>query len=280
MLQITQILADNIAARARAHYEEIYPGQASAPLEFALRVTQAALSALGRSDALYHNCEHTTHVTLVGLEVLKAKQQRERTLSPTQWANVICALLCHDVGYVRDLCQGDAGTRVVTGIPGEEPVDISGHSDAALMPLHINRGKLYVQENFADDPAADLDLLLACMERTRFPVPDDPVYHLTDDLPGLVRGADLIGQLSDPRYLQKLSAVFYEFEEIGFNAVTGYARPGDLLHAYPGFFNSSVEPYIDAAVALLEHTDEGRDVLKHLFGNLDHAKAALATSAS
>lgn len=36
--------------------------------------------------------------------------------------------------------------------------------------------------------------------------------------PGLVQAADLIGQLSDPRYLKKISALFYEFQETGFNS--------------------------------------------------------------
>ena len=90
--------------------------------------------------------------------------------------------------------------------------------------------------------------------------------------PGLVRGADLIGQLSDPRYLQKLPAVFYEFEEIGFNVAMGYRSPGDLLASYPAFFETRVEPYIDAAVGYLQQTDEGRDILSHLYANLDQAR--------
>jgi hypothetical protein len=41
-------------------------------------------------------------------------------------------------------------------------------------------------------------------ELIRFPVPNDVDQVETDSEPGLVRAADLIGQLSDPRYPQNL----------------------------------------------------------------------------
>ena len=37
----------------------------------------------------------------------------------------------------------------------------------------------------------------------------------TDDFPGLVRAADLIGQLADINYLRKQAALFSEFHETG-----------------------------------------------------------------
>jgi hypothetical protein len=44
------------------------------------------------------------------------------------------------------------------------------------------------------------------IELTRFPVPADEDHQDTTNFPGLIRAADLIGQMSDPRYLQKISA--------------------------------------------------------------------------
>jgi len=103
-------------------------------------------------------------------------------------------------------------------------------------------------------------------------VPADSSYLLTHDYPGLVRGADLIGQLSDIRYLRKFSAIFYEFEEIGFNEGTGYGMPGDLLEAYPLFFENSVHPYIAECVRILETTEQGREIVDNLYVNLDDAR--------
>ena len=144
---------------------------------------------------------------------------------------------------------------------------------SVLMPIHVNRGKCFIDEHFIDSDLVDTRFVNACIERTRFPVPDDPWYAQAADYPGLVRAADLIGQLSDPRYLNKLAAIFYEFEEIGFNHNMGYARPGDLLTAYPAFFDRSVAPYIGPGSDYLEHTVEGREILEHLYGNLATARA-------
>ena len=48
-------------------------------------------------------------------------------------------------------------------------------------------------------------------------MPDDGDHSETDTEAGLVRAADLIGQLGDPLYPRKLNALFYEFAETGVN---------------------------------------------------------------
>ncbi len=277
MLNVTTVLTTIIRERAAEHFATLYPGQDGAALDLVSEVAEAALTAISSSDALYHNVEHTTHVTLVGLEILKNKQRAEGALPVRTWANAAVALLCHDIGYVRGLCRGDTEQLLATGLDGQALKNVEGSSDAVLMPIHVNRGKRFVEETYLEHDLIDVGFINACIERTRFPVPDDPWYKKTDDFPGLVRAADLIGQLSDPRYLHKLSAIFYEFEEIGFNKLVGYERPGDLLTGYPAFFENSVEPYIGVASSHLKRSLEGRDILDHLYANLSTARETLAT---
>ncbi len=275
MLNVTTVLTSIVSECATEHFRALYPRASGARLDLAVTVAHTALATIARSDALYHNVEHTAHVTLVGLQILKAKQDRERGVSPETWCNTVIALLCHDIGYVRGLCRADSSTALASGLEGQTFRAVVGTSDAVLMPVHVNRGKRFIDEHFFDSDLVDTCFVNACIERTRFPVPDDPWYAQTDDFPGLVRAADLIGQLSDPRYLSKLSAIFYEFEEVGFNNTLGYNRPGDLLTAYPTFFDKSVAPYIGVAASYLERSAEGRDILSHLYGNLATARAGL-----
>ena len=275
MLNVTSVLTSIVSECATEHFRALYPRASGARLDLAVTVAHTALATIARSDALYHNVEHTAHVTLVGLQILKAKQERERVVSPETWCNTVIALLCHDIGYVRGLCRADSSNALATGLEGQTFRAVTGTSDAVLMPVHVNRGKRFIDEHFFDSALIDTCFVNACIERTRFPVPDDPWYAQTDDYPGLVRAADLVGQLSDPRYLSKLSAIFYEFEEIGFNNALGYNRPGDLLTAYPTFFDKSVAPYIGVAASYLEGSAEGRDILSHLYGNLATARAGL-----
>jgi hypothetical protein len=103
---------------------------------------------------------------------------------------------------------------------------------------------------------------------TRFPVPKDEDHAETDTEAGLVRAADLIGQLGDPLYPRKLNALFHEFAEIGINQKLGYASPADVSERYPSFFWSKVEPYIGDAIRYLEYTMEGRQWVAQLYSNV------------
>ena len=80
--------------------------------------------------------------------------------------------------------------------------------------------------------------------------------------------SDLIGQLSDPRYLNKIPALFHEFEETGVNAKLGYKHPGDLRRNYPKFYWSGVYPYLTDALHYLSLTQYGKQIRANLFANV------------
>ena len=50
------------------------------------------------------------------------------------------------------------------------------------------------------------------------------------------------------------------------------ANGGDLLEAYPLFFENSVHPYIAKSVRILETTEQGREIVDNLYANLDDAR--------
>ena len=87
-------------------------------------------------------------------------------------------------------------------------------------------------------------------------------------LHGLVRAADLIGQLADPHYLRKQTALFYEFHEIGAAQKLGYTSAADLSENYPKFFWEKVEPYIGDALRCLRRTMAGKQWVAHLYSNV------------
>ncbi|MGC9525418.1 MAG: metal-dependent phosphohydrolase, partial [Limnospira sp.] len=80
--------------------------------------------------------------------------------------------------------------------------------------------------------------------------------------------ADLIGQLSDPRYLRKISALFYEFEETGFNQKVGYNSPDDLRKNYPKFYWNGVYPYVKDGLNYLSLTQHGKQIVANLYSNV------------
>jgi hypothetical protein len=182
----------------------------------------------------------------------------------------IISLLCHDIGYVKGVCRQD---RIHEGLystgTGDEMVSLPpGASDASLTPYHVDRGKLFIEERFGGNVLIDAEEIKLNIELTRFPVPKDEDHQDKVKLPGLVRAADLIGQLSDPRYLKKISALYYEFEETGVNQALGYRHPGDLRQNYSKFYWNGVYPYITEALRYLELTLEGKQIIANLYANV------------
>jgi hypothetical protein len=181
---------------------------------------------------------------------------------------VVLALLCHDIGYVRGVCQADRPGEYTTGRDGHLVPLPPGATDAALTPYHVDRGQQFIRERFGGHALLEAEALAAMIERTRFPVPNDQAHQGTADYPGLVRAADLIGQLADPHYLRKLPALFYEFAETGTNAALGYHTPEDLRTAYPRFFWHIVHRYIQEGLRYLHVTQDGQQWIANLYAHV------------
>jgi hypothetical protein len=63
----------------------------------------------------------------------------------------------------------------------------------------------------------------------------------------------LILLASDPRYLQKANALYWEFEEIGMNRQLGYGSPADVVDLYPKLYWNSVSRYVQTAIRSLSN---------------------------
>ncbi len=236
-----------------------------------------AMEVLANSNALYHNLEHSLMVTLVGQEILHGKYLMEGSVDADEWVHFIISLLCHDIGYVRGICPGDGGDIAVIDAEGRTVEIPEGATDAYLTPHHIERGKLFVRWRFRDHPVIDPEVVAHNIEKTRFPVPDGTDAAEDTTAPGLVRAADLIGQMADPDYLRKLAALFYEFDETGANHEVGAASPEDLRRNYPDFFWRTVNRHIQPAIGYLEATREGRQWVASLHSHVfsEQHRAAL-----
>jgi hypothetical protein len=227
-----------------------------------------ALENIANTNALYHNVEPTIMVTLVGQKILQGKHLREGGVSPHDWLHFVISLLCHDIGYVRGVCQEDSDHAVTSGIDGETVILPAGATDAFLAPYHVDQGKLVIRERFGSHDAVDAEIVAANIERTRFPIPDDSDHQGTADYPGLVRAADLIGQLADPNYMRKLVALFYEFEETGTNVQLGYITPDNLRDDYPAFYWNVVSRYIQDGLRHLRITQAGKQWIANLYSHV------------
>lgn len=280
MFNCTELLIDAFAQQLKAAYHRTYGGYKPDYADIIVWAGNMALENIANSDALYHNVEHTILVTLVGQEVLRGKHIREGGVSCEDWLHFTISLLCHDIGYVKGVCRKDRPAEGLysTGTDGKMVILPAGATDASLTPYHVDRGKLFINERFGGHRLIDAEVIKRNIELTRFPVPKDEDHQDTINYPGLVRAADLIGQLSDPRYLQKISALFYEFEETGANKGLGYRHPGDLRQNYPKFYWNVVYAYIQDGLRYLELTQQGKQIIANLYANVFRVEHETATS--
>ena len=268
MFNPTELVIDGFVEQLDKAYKRNYGELEASNSEIISWAGRMALEHFANSDALYHNMEHTIMVTLVGQEILRGKHIREGGVSHRDWLNFIISLLCHDIGHVRGICRDDNGGRYTTGIKNEMVTLPQGATDASMSPYHVDRGKLFIRERFGGNPIIDAEVIAANIELTRFPVPDDTDHQSTSSYPGLVRAADLIGQLADPHYLRKLPTLFYEFQETGINEQLGYYSPYDLRVRYPSFYWGIVSSYIQNALHYLRVTQEGKQWIANLYSHV------------
>jgi hypothetical protein len=270
MFNPTQIVIQAFVEELRNKYGEIYGVLEPAYPDIISFVGRLALENIADSDAAYHDMNHTIMVTLVGQEILRGKHTREGGVTPRDWLHFMISLLCHDIGYVRGVCRGDREGHYVCNEKGDLVPIEAGATDASLTPYHGTRSKLFVRERFGKARLIHIDTLEieANIEHTRFPVPEDEQHISTADYPGLLRAADLIGQLADIDYLRKTAALFAEFQETGANKKLGFQSADDLRAAYPAFFWKAVSPYIGDALGYLRVTQDGKQWIANLYAHV------------
>jgi hypothetical protein len=273
LITVSELAAEAVGSYLAEHMGRRFGSTESGLTELIPSAARLALDCIGNSDALYHNVEHTMLVTLVGHDIMKGRALLMPT-SASDFAHVLIACLFHDIGYVRGILKGDGPDGYVINSKGDKTKLPRGSSDAALLPHHVERSKLFAIDRLVGSNYLDAKRIARAIEHTRFPPSSAP--HENDNEEGLLmRAADLIGQLGDPHYLRKANALYYEFEEVGMNGQLGYSSPADLTDQYPQFYWNSISPEIQVAIRYLNVTSSGRQWIANLYSNVFRAEREL-----
>jgi hypothetical protein len=276
MFTIPELTANALGSHLAERMRVRFGSTDAALIERVESAARLAIDCIGNSDALYHNVEHTMLVTLVGYDILRGRQLLMET-NANDFAHLIFACLFHDIGYVRGVLKGDSVDGYIVDAKGNKTELPRGSSDAALLPYHIDRSKLYVMDRMAKIKDLDATRIANAIEFTRF-----PMTHGADNSDNeegmLVCAANLIGQLGDPLYLRKGNALYYEFEESGMNKQLGYTSPADLIDLYPKFYWTRVAPHIQSAIRYLNVTSNGRKWIANLYSNIFRVERDLSLS--
>jgi hypothetical protein len=274
MMTLPDLAADALEEFLRSYMRQRFGPSQTNLVDMVPAAARIALECIGNSDALYHNIEHTLLVTLAGHDILRGRSLYG-PLTADDYAHVIIACLTHDIGYVRGLFQDDDEDGFVVDASGRKLTLPRGSSDAALMPYHVDRSKLYVMKRIEGIPLLNRQRIADAIEGTRFPPPEGQEFG---EEASIVRAADLIGQLGDPNYIRKANALYHEFEEVGMNRQLGYDSPADIVNRYPQFYFNCVAPHIQTEIRYLNMTSSGRQWIASLYGNVFRAEREISLS--
>lgn len=169
----------------------------------------------------YHNLPHTLDVFLCAARLIHGLRLSGTKLVNREIALVLFAALLHDVGYA----QSRAGKEIGTG--------------AQYTPTHVARGldftRTYAREHgIPDDFVQDLVPVISCSD-PRLPISEISFPNDRILMAGQILGtADLVGQMADRNYLEKLALLFQEFKEAGmgdFKSVHDMMRKTEIFYA-------------------------------------------------
>ena len=172
-----------------------------------------------RCTTEYHDLKHTTDTLLAVARLMHGACVCGESFTREQVnLGLVCALM-HDTGYIQTL-DDDVGT-------GAKYTLIHTERSTTFMDNYI-AGRGLSKEDFKGYPD-----ILRCTglgsKITRIRFPSRPV-----ELVGrMLVAADLLGQMADRTYLEKLLFLFYEFREGG---VMGYGSELELLKKTIDFY--------------------------------------------
>jgi hypothetical protein len=147
----------------------------------------------------YHDLRHTMDVYICALRILHGMQIKEHNVQDEEITLVATAALAHDIGYAQTTDDDDG-------------------SGAKYTRTHVNRGIAFMRAYMAEKswhPAwvADMETAILC---TNPAIAFADIKFSSDrarDLARVVGTADLVGQMADRAYLEKLLLLYFEFKE-------------------------------------------------------------------
>ena len=173
------------------------------------------------SNTRYHNLEHTMMVTLATARLTHGCVKAGHQFDPGNILLGLLAALYHDSGLIQTK-QDRKGTGAKYTI---------GHEDRSVKFMRKNlSGK-----KFSKTQMDDCGHLIRCTN-LNIEIKDIPFRLKQIEILGKIVGsADLLAQMADRNYLEKLILLFKEFEEAG---IPGFDSEGELLEKTEGFYKN------------------------------------------
>jgi len=171
------------------------------------------------SNTKYHDLEHTNSVVLATARLIHGAFVEGHSFSAEAILLGLIGAIFHDIGFI----QNDAD---VSGSGAKYTI---GHEERSIQFMK----KYLSQQSFAEQDIEDCTHIIMCTI-LNLTIKDIPFRSNDVEMLGKIVGsADLLAQMADREYLEKLFMLFKEFEEAG---MPGYGSEMELLKKTEDFY--------------------------------------------
>jgi hypothetical protein len=230
-LQLSQILdhgdPDAIESAAKGIFSAWYPEEAFAPLSGAFARLRflfgGTFPGYAPCDTEYHDLQHTTDVLIAAARLMDGRALELGPLPRRTAEELFLAAMLHDAGYIQT---------------DEEALEGTG---ARHTSRHVERSEEFARRHceafgFDRERAEAVAKLIECTNMRSSPAAAG-FGDADNRAAGAILGtADLLGQMADRAYLEKLLFLYREFREAG---IPGYHTEFDILRNTLAFYAST-----------------------------------------
>jgi hypothetical protein len=215
LLEVKEIFGRHHPARAFSSVKRSY--------DLIHRLFEGKFSGYRACSTEYHNFNHTTDALLATARLADGGYEHH-PLSLNLFRNLLLAALFHDTGYIQENWDSEG-------------------SGAKYTHNHVERSVVFLQKNRAEFSLVDADIavITRLVRCTGLNVDLDTIEFESDDehYAGCLLGtADIIGQMSDRAYLEKLIFLYKEFKEAG---IPGFNTEFDILRKTIDFYEITLQ---------------------------------------
>lgn len=177
------------------------------------------------SDAWYHDLEHTNSVFICVAAMLDGAHYSEVSISSRGKLLALAGALFHDVGLIRREGENEGGTGARFTI---------GHEQRSIEFME----RYFSTHGYEPEDVLDTRHIILCTilgkSVAEIPFRNEEVRRLGQ----IVGSADVVAQMADRAYPEKLLLLYREFRE---GHVGGYSSELDLLEKTPTFYEQVVK---------------------------------------
>lgn len=171
------------------------------------------------NNTKYHNLEHTCSTALAAARLLHGLHVQGQVFSPRLVQLCLFGALFHDTGLIQTAAEVEGtGARYTIG-----------HEDRSIALME----KFLAENGYPREDIRDCSHMIKCTELF-YSLAEIPFHSEEVRTMGKVIGtADLIAQMADRNYQEKLPMLFLEFQEAG---MEGFESPLELFRKTEEFY--------------------------------------------